>query len=117
MSKNTQQASLWSYVTGFVLSLYLTTSAYLLVVHHTLARRNLLAAITGLALAQFAVQLLFFLHLGQESRPRWRLVVFSFMVLVVAILVFGSLWIMSNLNYHMTSPTAINKYIHNQDGL
>lgn len=117
MSQPSGNTSLRSYITGFVLSLYFTVTAYVLVVHHSLTRRSLLAAITGLALAQFATQLLFFLHLGQESRPRWRLVVFAFMVVVVAILVFGSLWIMSNLNYHMMSPEQINKYIHNQDGL
>ena len=41
-----------------------------------------------------------FLHLGQEDKPRYQLTAFNFMVLVVLILVFGSIWIMQNLDYH-----------------
>jgi len=45
--------------------------------------------------------LIFFLHLGIESKPRWNLLVFYFMVVVLAILLYGSFWIMSNLDYRM----------------
>jgi hypothetical protein len=34
---------------------------------------------------------------------------------VVLILVFGSIWIMNNLNYRMT-PEQINTYMNNQGG-
>lgn len=105
-----------AYANGFLLSVLLTVAAYLLVTQHTLTNHIVIGAIVTLALLQFAVQLLFFLHLGAESRPRWRLVVFAFMLMVVAILVFGSLWIMNNLNYHMT-PQQLNNYLHNQDGI
>lgn len=108
--------TLKAYVTGYVLSLYLTITAYILVSDHTFSRRTLIFAAVGLALTQFLVQLVFFLHLGTETRPRWKLIVFSFMITIVAILVFGSLWIMSNLNYRMT-PRQINTYMKNQDGL
>ena len=68
-------------------------------------------------LAQFFTQLLFFLHLGRETKPRWKLLVFLFMTMIVAILVFGSLWIMYNLNYHMTLQ-QMYQYLNNQgDGL
>ena len=117
MSKNSQGATLRSYVIGFVTSVYLTLTAYIVAAHHRFTRRNTIVTIIGLALLQFAVQLLFFLHIGQESKPRWRLVTFAFMVLVVAILVFGSLWIMTNLSYHNHSSSDINSYIHNQDAL
>jgi cytochrome o ubiquinol oxidase operon protein cyoD len=105
-----------SYVTGFLLSIILTLAAYLSVVYHWLSRRGLIALVAGLALAQFLTQTLFFLHLGREAKPRWKLAVFLFMVSVVCILVFGSLWIMSNLNYRMT-PEQIKAYLHTQDGI
>lgn len=90
-----------SYTIGFVLSIILTLGAYYLVVEKILAGRELAAAIVGLAVLQLFVQLLFFLHLGSESKPRWNLMVFLFAALVVVIVVFGSIWIMDNLDYHM----------------
>jgi cytochrome o ubiquinol oxidase operon protein cyoD len=104
-----------SYASGFVASIVLTVTAYLLVVHHALSRRILIAAIVTLALTQFLVQVVFFLHLGRETKPRWKLAVFLFMTMVVLILVFGSLWIMTNLNYRMTSA-QVNTYMQNQAG-
>jgi len=112
----TNEATLRAYVSGFVASLVLTLTAYLLVVNHKLTHRLLIAAIVALALTQFLVQLVFFLHLGRETRPRWKLAVFLFMIMVILILVFGSLWIMNNLNYRMT-PEQINNYMNSQAGL
>lgn len=110
-------ASLRAYITGFVGSLILTLTAFLLVENkHDLSRDTLIAIIIGLALTQFMVQLFCFLHLGRETRPRWKLVTFYFMIGVVLILVIGSLWIMANLNYRMT-PDQMNNYLKSQDGL
>jgi len=72
--------------------------------------------VAGLAVTQALVQLIFFMDLGGEAKPRWRLGVLIFMVGVVLIVVFGSLWIMTNLNYHMT-PDQVNHYLNGQDGL
>jgi len=99
-----------------VTSIILTVEAYLLVVHRVLQGKSLVAAIIGLALTQFLVQLFFFLHLGRETKPRWKLMVFGLMVMIVVIFVGGSLWIMYNLNYNM-SPSQINNYLNSQDGL
>ena len=96
------RGTLMSYVTGFVLSLLLTITAYVSVVNQGVSRNMLIGVIVGLAVVQLLVQLVFFLHLGRESRPRFNLVIFLFMLLVLGILVIGSLWIMHNLNYHMT---------------
>jgi cytochrome o ubiquinol oxidase operon protein cyoD len=114
-------ATVQSYVIGYVLSLGLTLTAYFLVYDHTLSYPGaapyvlLVPLLIALALGQFIVQLLFFFHLGRETKPRWKLVVFFMMIGIVCILVFGSLWIMSNLNYHMTT-TQINNYMNQQDG-
>lgn len=103
------------YVSGYVLSISLTIAAYLLVVRHKMSETIILSWIVALALVQFIVQLVCFLHLGKETKPRWKLAVFLFMILVVLILVFGTLWIMSNLNTRM-SPEQINTYMNNQGG-
>jgi cytochrome o ubiquinol oxidase subunit IV len=108
--------TLHGYVTGFAVSIFLTITAYLLVTNHAFAKPVLVIAVIVLALTQFITQLVYFLHLGRETKPRWKLLVFLLMVMVVLILVFGSLWIMTNLNYNM-SPQQMQTYMQNQDGL
>lgn len=54
----------------------------------------------GLATVQAFVQLITFMHLGIEEKPRWNLLIFAFLVGVIAILVGLSLWIMYNLGYN-----------------
>jgi cytochrome o ubiquinol oxidase operon protein cyoD len=115
--------SLATYISGFILSLILTLTAYFLVnrhvtSHHTaITHDTLVFMIVGLAITQLLVQLTFFLHLDIESKPRWNLTVLMFAATVLIIVVFGSLWIMNNLNYHAASPEKIDKYIHSQEDL
>lgn len=97
---DTTHGSLMSYIIGFLASLILTLSAYFLIAEKVLGGWAAVLAITGLALIQLLVQLVCFLHLGREAKPRWNLQVFLFMLVVVGIVVFGSLWIMNNLAYH-----------------
>jgi cytochrome o ubiquinol oxidase operon protein cyoD len=116
-----EHGSLLSYTVGFALSIALTLVAFggvELRLHHHLrvTRDEIVAGLIGLALTQFLVQLFFFLHLGRETKPRWKLVVFGLMIMVVGIVVIGSLWIMSNLDYNM-NPAHITKYLQSQDGL
>ena len=92
-----------SYVFGFLLSIGLTLTAYFIVSAHIFHGWVLNVTIALLSLIQVFCQLVFFLHLGAEPKPRWNLLAFMFMLLVVAILVFGSLWIMYNLNTRMMS--------------
>jgi cytochrome o ubiquinol oxidase operon protein cyoD len=111
--------TLLTYITGFVLSLMLTVAAYLSVANHVSAGWTAVGVIAGLAVVQLLVQLVFFLHLGRESKPRLNLVVFLFMLLVVGIVVTGSLWIMHNLNYNMM-PQDMDHYMlqqHNSGGI
>ncbi len=105
-----------SYIIGFGLSLLLTLSAYLLVTHHGASRNVLVGIVAFLALCQFITQTYFFLHLGTESKPRWKIGIFFFMLGVVLILVVGSLWIMYNLNYRVSIPQEL-KYVKSQDDL
>ncbi len=111
-----------AYIVGFFLSVDCTLVAYALVVAHLNTGHQwpsdqvLLPIIIFLALAQFAVQLVYFLHLGHETSPRWKLLVFGFTTLIVAILVFGSLWIMNNLNYHQP-PGGTDSYIIKDEGI
>jgi cytochrome o ubiquinol oxidase operon protein cyoD len=109
-------ATLKSYITGFILSVVLTLVAYFLVVNHMLTGTILIAAILGLAMVQLVVQLLFFLHMGQEKNPRWNLMFFVSFLSIIFIVVVASLWIIAHLNYNM-SPDQINKRTMQEEGL
>lgn len=88
---------------GFVLSLLLTAATYMIVKHHHLSDGILIMTIAGLAIIQTIIQLIFFLHLGLESKPHWNSITLFFAVLVIIIVIGGSVWIMSNLNYNLMS--------------
>jgi cytochrome o ubiquinol oxidase operon protein cyoD len=102
----------------------LTLGAYILVLQHVnghhlfLTHRFLIGVILLFAMLQLIVQLVFFLHLGREKKPRWNLQVLMFAALVVTILVAGSIWIMSNLDYNMqlNNPKAKDGFIIKDEG-
>ncbi|QZA58770.1 cytochrome o ubiquinol oxidase subunit IV [Candidatus Rhabdochlamydia porcellionis] len=90
-----------SYLIGFLLSILLTLVAYFIVVEHVFSSGILVSTIIGLGVVQMFIQLLFFLHLGQEPKPYWNSLLFLFMLTILVILVIGSLWIMENLKYNV----------------
>lgn len=101
------------YINGFVLSILLTLIAYFAAVKHLWSTKILMAVLLLLAVVQFAVQLVFFMHIGQEAKPRWKRLTIVLMMVFALIVVLGSIWIMYNLNYRM-SPDQINTYMQHQ---
>lgn len=112
MNDNHYSRQIRSYVIGFVVSLCLTIAAYAVVVGHLLIGTTLIVIVAGFALVQMIVQLIFFLHLGSEDRPRWRLLLFGLMMAILAIIVIGSVWIMYHLNYNMMDMSGSDKDAH-----
>jgi cytochrome o ubiquinol oxidase operon protein cyoD len=95
---------LTAYVFGFALSLVLTLVAFGAVAGAVLPGIKvfwIVALLLVLATVQLGVQLILFLHLGDEPKPKWNLQAFCFAVLIVGIVVGGSLWIMNHLNHNM----------------
>lgn len=107
--KKEWHGTLKAYIIGFAASLGLTSIAFYLAIAKPFASPHLHYALIGLALVQATVQLLFFLHIGQEAKPRWESVVFWFMLLVLLIVVLGSIWIMFDLNYRMMDPQMMTQ--------
>ena len=101
--RNEEYGSFRSYGLGFVWSIVLTLVSYVLVAEKMLSGAMLGASIGLLAMIQAFMQLALFLNLWKEPKPRWNILIFFFMVMVVVILVFGSIWIMNNLNYNLMS--------------
>src|ERR1700722_8990638 len=90
-------ASLKPQFIGFVISFVLLISVYRIVTPHHLSDGLLYATICLSALAQALAQLVFFMHLGLESKPRWNTITFLFTLLVIVLIIGGSLLIMNNL--------------------
>jgi cytochrome o ubiquinol oxidase operon protein cyoD len=80
-----------------------------------MSRWELTATITLLAIAQLYVQFTFFLHIGLRAESKVRSWFLLFTLTTVAILVFGSIWIMNNLNYNMMrSPETPNNIVQDE---
>ncbi len=107
-----------SYITGYIISIILTLLAPALLWLHDSMRhqfpthQQILGLFVVLAVLQLLVQLSFFLHIDQESKPRWNLTALSLALIVVAILVGGTLWIMHNLSHGQAEQMA--PFINNQ---
>lgn len=90
-----------AYFIGFIGSLLLTAFSFLTVTLELVQGKTLLILITSLAVIQAIIQLRFFLHVGEEPKPRWETVAFYFMVIILLIIAIGTLWIMFDLNDRM----------------
>jgi cytochrome o ubiquinol oxidase subunit IV len=86
-----------SYIVGFVLSIAFTLLSFYLVSSGALSPKTLYMTVGFLAIAQFLVQTVFFLHLNPRSNSSWNLVSFLFTGLMTVVLVIGTMWIMFNL--------------------
>lgn len=106
-----QHGSVTSYVVGFILSLVFTIIPYYIVVHESFSKRALIATILVFAVLQMLVQVLFFLHLGREKKPRFNLFFLMSTVSIILLVVVGSLWIMSHLSHGMSVMNVTDKIV------
>lgn len=110
--KSEYSLSIARYCVGFGGSLVTTFGAYLIITQHMFDKTLSLVAIMALAVFQLILQLVFFLHVGRESRPRWNFTALIFAIVMISIIVVGSMWIMYNLNYNMMmTPEQMNQYM------
>ncbi len=116
-AKTPSHVALRWYACGFALSIFLTLVAFFLVLEHVLEKWHMLVVIASLGVIQAMVQLVFFLHLGREGKPRWNLTAFLFMAMVVIILVFGTVWIMISLNNRLMTPMETHNYMDREQGI
>jgi len=110
---SSEHGSAKSYVIGFVLSLIFTFIPYYIVVNKVLSGDALLATILAIGVVQMIIQIVFFLHLGRERKPRWQLYFFIGTVGAILVIVGGSWFIMKHLHYNMT-PDVSKKLIEKE---
>lgn len=93
--------TLKSYITGFVLSLLLTFGSFGMVMHGALSHTVTIIGVVALCVLQLLVQLVYFLHMGASKSARDNLATFLFTVMIIAIIVGGSAWVLYNMNVNM----------------
>lgn len=120
---NLKNKALKSYLIGFCLSILLTLLSFRLTIkhvdsgHYFISHDLIIPVILCLALIQLVVQLIFFLHVLKEDKPRWNLLFFIGTFGLVFMLVVASLIIMNNLNKYHVTPESAEEYILIDEGI
>lgn len=87
--------SLKSYVIGFVLSIVFTIIPLVAVLNDMFNRTTTIVVVLVTAVLQLLVQLLFFMHIREEEKPRYNLISLIFAICILVTIVIGSIWIMA----------------------
>jgi cytochrome o ubiquinol oxidase operon protein cyoD len=90
-----------SHVIGFAISLALTFFSFGLVMSGVLASSATLIVVVIAAALQVFAQFHYFLHLDSSSKQRMNVMVLIYTIVIIAILVGLSLWIMYNTHIRM----------------
>ncbi|HBR95932.1 MAG TPA: cytochrome o ubiquinol oxidase subunit IV [Gammaproteobacteria bacterium] len=93
--------SVGEYIVGLLLSIGLTALPFFMVMSGDFDRTLTIITIFVCAVAQVLVQLVFFLHMNNASEQWWNIITAIFVVVLVAILIVGSIWVMQNMNHNM----------------
>lgn len=90
------------YLFGTILCLLLTIIPFYMVMHKSMSNATTIMAIYALATVQFLVQVVCFLRLNaQTPQAKANSMSLIFTILITAVIIGGSLWIMWNLDYRM----------------
>jgi cytochrome o ubiquinol oxidase subunit IV len=92
---------LLNYLVGFVLAVGLTAASFWAVHTHLIYGPGVPMALVAFAIAQMGIHLVFFLHITTGPDNTNNVLALAFGILIVCLVVFGSLWIMANLNHNM----------------
>ncbi|MTH95868.1 cytochrome o ubiquinol oxidase subunit IV [Roseibium sp. RKSG952] len=95
-------SSLSGYAKAFILSVVLTVLPFWLVMANVIEDKLTTSLlVVASAVVQIVVHVVYFLHLDRKSEGGWNLLSFLFTVIILAIAIAGSLWVMHHLNVNM----------------
>ncbi|AKJ66876.1 cytochrome o ubiquinol oxidase protein CyoD [Pandoraea thiooxydans] len=90
------------YMTGFVLAVALTALPFWIVMGSVFHRSGVTAAaILLIGAVQIVVHMIYFLHMDGKVQGGWSLLALIFTIVLVAIALSGSIWVMYHLNENM----------------
>jgi cytochrome o ubiquinol oxidase subunit IV len=96
-----------SYLLGLALAILLTAASFWAAKTHLIYGPGVAVAIVVLAVAQMGIHLVFFLHITTAPDNTNNVLALAFGVLIACLVIFGSLWIMANLNHNMMPPEQL----------
>ena len=97
------------YVIGFVLALLLTAASFYAAGSGLIWGPGIPVALVALAIGQMGVHLVFFLHVTSGPDNTNNVLALAFGVLIVALVLIGSIWIMAHLDHNLMSMTDLMK--------
>ena len=97
------------YVVGLVVAAALTGASFFLAGSGLIYAPGIPVALMALAVGQMGVHLVFFLHITTGSDNTNNVLALAFGVLIVALVMIGSLWIMAHLNHNLMSPEMMQR--------
>jgi cytochrome o ubiquinol oxidase subunit IV len=95
------RVSIRSYAAGFLLAVILTALSFATVMSGEVSRSVALYVIFGAAAVQSLVHIHYFLHLDMSSKSRWNVLALAFTLIVMAIFISGTIWIMYHLHQRL----------------
>ena len=95
------QLRVLGYLIGLGLAIVLTATSFFIAGTDLVWQPSIPVAIIVLAIAQMGVHLVFFLHITTGADNTNNVLALAFGVLIVALVIAGSLWIMDHLNQNM----------------
>jgi cytochrome o ubiquinol oxidase operon protein cyoD len=100
-AQESPRTAIVSYVIGLALSALLTLASFQVLHTGLIWGPAIPVALGALAIAQIGVHLVFFLHITTAPDNTNNALALAFGVLIVALIIAGSLWIMYHLNQNM----------------
>ena len=89
------------YLMGLTLAALLTVASFYVLHTHLIWGPGIVVMLVVLAIAQIGVHLVFFMHLTTAPDNTNNVLALAFGVLIVALIIIGSIWIMGHLNARM----------------
>lgn len=108
--------TLRGYLTGFILSVILTAIPFWLVMGNVIKGSvETSLVVMAFAVVQIVVHMIYFLHMNTRSEGGWTILALIFTLVLVAITLSGSIWVMYHLNSNMM-PGMDHTLMHQTGG-
>lgn len=88
-------------IIGYILSLVLTALTFAVVLYTTAPMTMKITIVLVLAILQLLVQLIYFMHIGENKEKVYNIINISFAIFVAITVVAGSIWVMSFHSAHL----------------
>src|SRR6516164_4783546 len=99
--EETVREKIGGYLLGLVLATLLTIASFYVAGTNLIWGPSIPIALAVLAIAQIGIHLAFFLHITTAPDNTNNILALAFGVLIVALIIAGSIWIMGHLNHNL----------------